>query len=116
MQSNEEKITKTILSADGRVLIEQPDGSYRKTAGETDWDKVDAMREEDIERLAIEDMQELGIDPDWMKHAKPVYPPHKERITMRLDADLVEWFKQQGRGYQTRINAILRSYYESHRH
>jgi uncharacterized protein (DUF4415 family) len=39
----------------------------------------------------------------------------KRQLTLRLDADLLEWFKSQGRGYQTRIDAILRSYYDAHR-
>jgi uncharacterized protein (DUF4415 family) len=37
---------------------------------------------------------------------------YKERITVRLDADMLAWFRREGRGYQTRINAVLRSYYE----
>ena len=48
-------------------------------------------------------------DDDFWKDAKIVLPTRKEVVTMRLDADLLEWFRQQ-RGYQTRINAILRSY------
>ena len=45
-----------------------------------------------------------------------VYPEGpKKQITVRLDADMVEWFKKQGRGYQTRMNAVLRSYYEAYK-
>lgn len=39
----------------------------------------------------------------------------KERVTVRLDADMLQWFKSQGRGYQTRMNAVLRAFYEAHR-
>ena len=39
----------------------------------------------------------------------------KKQLTMRLDADIVDWFKSQGKGYQTRMNAVLRSYYEARR-
>ena len=57
---------------------------------------------------------ELG--PDFWKQARVVYPDGpKQQLTMRLDADMVEWFKEQGKGYQTRMNAVLRSYYESQR-
>ncbi|MEO8326916.1 MAG: BrnA antitoxin family protein, partial [Nitrospirota bacterium] len=37
------------------------------------------------------------------------------QITVRLDADILEWFKTQGRGYQTRMNAVLRSYVDAHK-
>lgn len=40
---------------------------------------------------------------------------HKKQLTMRLDQDVVDWFKSQGSGYQTRMNAVLRAFYERHR-
>ena len=42
-----------------------------------------------------------------------VIPPGKKQLTIRLDADVLGWLKGQGKGYQSRINAILRSYYEA---
>jgi uncharacterized protein (DUF4415 family) len=106
-------ITKAITTTDGRVLIEQPDGTYRLAASQTDWARLDAMTEEEVERLAAEDMAELGMDPDWMEQATVRFPRPKERVTVRLDPDVLDWLKAQGRGYQTRINAILRAYYEA---
>ena len=44
---------------------------------------------------------------------KPV--SRKSQLTLRLDSDVLAWFKGQGRGYQTRINALLRAYMEAHR-
>ena len=108
-------ITKAITTTDGRVLIEQPDGTYRPAESQTDWTQLDAMTDEEVERLASEDMAELGIDPDWMEHATVMFPRPKERVTVRLDRDVLDWLKAQGRGYQTRINAILRAYYEAHK-
>jgi uncharacterized protein (DUF4415 family) len=52
-------------------------------------------------------------DAEFWKHAKVVLPRRKEVVTMRLDADLLEWFRQR-EGYQTRINAILRAYMKAH--
>ena len=43
-----------------------------------------------------------------------VVPPGKKQLTVRLDADVLEWLRGQGKGYQSRINAILRAYYEAH--
>ena len=106
-------ITKAITITDGRVLIEQPDGTYRPAASQTDWARLDAMTEDEVERLAAEDMAELGIDPNWMEQATVTFPRAKERVTVRLDPDVLDWLKAQGRGYQTRIKAILRAYYEA---
>jgi len=55
-----------------------------------------------------------SLGPDFWKSAKVVHPDgNKERLTVRFDRDVVAWFKAQGRGYQTRMNAVLRSYYEA---
>jgi uncharacterized protein (DUF4415 family) len=110
-----ENITRAIMTADGKVLIEQPDGSYRPAKSQTDWARLDAMTDEEVERQAVSEMAELGIDPDWVEHAEVITPRTKDRVTVRLDHDIVEWLKAQGRGYQTRINAILRAYVESQR-
>jgi uncharacterized protein (DUF4415 family) len=109
----EEKIIRAITTTDGRTLIEQPDGMYREVKGETDWAALDAMTEAEIEQQAVEDMAELGIDPDWMDHATVIIPHAKERITVRLDHDILDWLQAQGRGYQTRIHAILRAYVDT---
>ncbi len=56
------------------------------------------------------------LPDDFWKNAKVVYPDGpKEATTIRFDADLLAWFKDQGKGYQTRMNAVLRSYYEAHK-
>lgn len=59
-----------------------------------------------------------GSDPDdameevdWATAELPL-PRHKAHMTLRVDADVLDWFRKQGRGYQTRINAILRKYFE----
>src|SRR5262245_2646873 len=106
-------ITRVIATTDGRVLIEQPDGTYRLAESQTDWARLEAMNEAEVERLAAEDMAELSIAPDWMEHTRVIFPKSKERVTVRLDHDIVDWLKAQGKGYQTRINAILRDYVEA---
>jgi len=55
------------------------------------------------------------LPADCWKHTKVVYPKNpNEQVPVRLNADILEWVKTQGRGYQTRMNAVLRSYYEAH--
>ena len=72
--------------------------------------KIDSVKDKDIN---YSDIPEL--DEEFWKNAVIEYPEKKKPITLRLDAKVLEWFKSTGRGYQTRINAILRSYYETHK-
>lgn len=57
------------------------------------------------------------LDEDFWQNARVVLPDQrgKTQITARFDAEVVAWFKNKGRGYQSRMNAVLRSYYEAHR-
>ncbi len=108
---SKEKITKARLSEDGAVLVEQPDGSWRKAEGKTDWDRLAAMPEDKIDYSEIPELNEAF----WAK-VELRLPETKDRITLRLDHDVLQWLKNQGKGYQTRINAILRQYMEVHKH
>jgi uncharacterized protein (DUF4415 family) len=78
--------------------------------GQTDYARLAAMTDEEIERNGEEDLREHGEPLDWYVGAVAVRPEPKKLISLRLDPDVVEWFRQQGPGYQTRINAVLRSY------
>ena len=91
-----------------RVTAEQA----KRLKDETDYAALDATTDEDIERAVAADPDAAPLDIDWSK-ARLVPAPGKRMVTMRLDADLLKWFKGQGRGYQTRINAVLRAYKEA---
>ncbi len=80
----------------------------------TDWDQFDALKDEQVRGGIEADPDVHPTDEDFWKKAKVVMPRPKETITIRLDADVLEWFRKRGRGYQTRINAILRSYMRAH--
>jgi len=67
------------------------------------------MIDEEIHAAIIDDPDARPTDEAFWKDARIVAPQRKETVTMRLDADLLEWFRRE-RGYQTRINAILRAY------
>ena len=54
-----------------------------------------------------------ALDKSFLKKATAAWPPVKKQLTIRLDADVLKWLKGQGRGYQTRINRILRAAMES---
>jgi uncharacterized protein (DUF4415 family) len=72
------------------------------------------MKDEDID---FSDIPE--ISPEQFARAivrrnfEPI--PRKKQLTLRMDSDVIDWFKKQGRGYQTKINALLRAYMEEHR-
>lgn len=55
-------------------------------------------------------------DTSFWKDAKLILPEPKIPISLRVDKDIIDWFKEEGKGYQSRINAVLRLYVESHHH
>lgn len=80
----------------------------------TDWKRVDALKDDEID---LSDVPE--ISPEMFARAvvrrglKPV--SRKALLTLRVDSDVLDWFRQQGQGYQTKINALLRAYMEAHK-
>ena len=65
-------------------------------------------------RNAVEsDPDSFVPDAAWLTRARLVMPQKKETITLRLDPDILSWFRREGRGYQTRINAVLRAFVQA---
>ena len=95
-----------------RYSAEEIDEMIRRGESRTDWAKVDAMTEEELEASIAADPDDVHQEPDWTTLIKGL-PPMKKHINIRLDADVLDWFKATGRGYQTRINNVLRAYVES---
>ena len=84
--------------------------------GATDWAKFDALTDADIEKAIAEDPDAAPIlDEEWFRTAEVVLPEPKTPISIRLDREVIEWFKSQGTGYQSRINAVLSAYVKAHR-
>jgi uncharacterized protein (DUF4415 family) len=73
------------------------------------------MSDEEVERRAAADPDAGIIPPGFWDNAKVWVPPRKEQITLRLDPDVIGWFKRTGKGYQSRMGAVLRSYVEAKR-
>jgi uncharacterized protein (DUF4415 family) len=77
--------------------------------GGTDWEKLRQLSDRE-NRLAIKrDPDARVTDAEFWKGARVVMPRPKQTVTIRLDADLLEWLRTQ-KGYQTRINGVLRSW------
>ncbi len=92
-----------------RYTADEIDQMRRRGEDQTNWARVDALTEEELE--ASIDPAEEG-EFDWSTVQVGI-PGPKQQLTVRFDADVVEWFKAQGAGYQTRMNAVLRSFVEA---
>jgi uncharacterized protein (DUF4415 family) len=85
----------------------------KQAAGRTDWARVKSFTDSDIERMAVNDKDNPATtEKDWVD-AVVGPPPLKTPVNAQIDRDVLEWFKLQGRGYQTHMNAVLRSYMQS---
>ena len=84
----------------------------KKMKSKTDWARVDATTQEEVER-------QIASDPDdWLTDANAVLirglppMPNKQRVNIRLDREVLDYFRASGRGYQTRINQVLKVFVE----
>lgn len=75
--------------------------------------KANPTSDAEIARAVADDPDTFIPDREWFKHAKIVMPKPKEAVTLRLDPDVLTYFRKAGRGYQTRINAVLKAFVES---
>lgn len=76
-------------------------------ASKTDWERLARQADQDIDTSEV---PELG---DAFFEQAELHVPAKQSVTIRLDADVLAWFKEQGAGYQTRINQLLRQYMQA---
>jgi uncharacterized protein (DUF4415 family) len=90
----------------------ETDLAARRARGEsrTDLARVRAKTAADVEGDIASDADFKDEREDWYATAMAVMPTPKKLLSLRLDNDVVDWFKQQGPGYQTRINAVLRAF------
>ncbi|HVY58666.1 MAG TPA: BrnA antitoxin family protein [Xanthobacteraceae bacterium] len=83
--------------------------------GRTDWKKLEKLTDAEIEAAMADDPDWAGLqDLDWSK-AEVVIPPKKKAISIRVDEDVLDFFRKEGTGYQRRMNAVLRSYMQQKR-
>jgi uncharacterized protein (DUF4415 family) len=86
-----------------------------KISSGSDWKRIHALTDAEIERMAAADADNpASSTSDWAE-AMIGLPPLKTPVNAKFDVDVVDWFKSQGRGYQTRMNAVLRRYMEAQR-
>ncbi|MCS6994240.1 MAG: BrnA antitoxin family protein [Anaerolineales bacterium] len=80
---------------------------------QTDWERLEAMDDENIDLSDIPELTPEMFAKAVVKRGLKV-KKNKAQLTIRVDQDVLTWFKSQGRGYQTRINSLLRAYMEAH--
>lgn len=81
---------------------------------QTDWARIDAMTDDEIDYSDIPPLtDEMFVNAFVRKGLKPI--PQKKQLTLRIDQDVIEFFRMQGQGYQTKINQLLRAYMEAHK-
>ncbi len=88
------------------------------------------MASSDMRRYSAKDLEELhrrgetetradapaqAVDADFWASAKLIMPPAKSSVHLRVDTDVLEWFRAEGRGHLTRMNAVLRMFMEAHK-
>ena len=79
---------------------------------QTDFARLDKMKDKDIDYSDA-----LAITPEMFAKSivrRGLKPRTKTQLTLRVDSDVLEWYKKQGRGYQTKINLLLRAYMQEH--
>lgn len=74
-----------------------------------------AMSDEEVERRAAADPDAGTIPPGFWDNATVLVPENKQQITLRLDPEVIRFFKRTGKGYQSRMGAVLKSYVEAKR-
>jgi uncharacterized protein (DUF4415 family) len=94
-------------------MNDAPTGNTSTSEPATDWELLRRLRDSEPRTAIDADKDAAATDEAFWKDARIVWPRPKETVTIRLDADLLDWLRRE-RGYQTRINAIPRAYMKAH--
>ena len=98
-----------------RYTAEELDEMLRRGESRTDWAKVDAMTEEELEASIAADPDDVHEELDW-DNAIMGLPRLESQTPVPIDDDLVHWFKMESGGaHQARLNDVLRAYVEKRR-
>ena len=80
---------------------------------QTDWKRVDAQTDENIDLSETPEISAEMFARAMVRRGLKI-APRKTQLTLRVDSDVLDWYKQHGAGYQTKINALLRAYMDAH--
>ena len=125
-EDTELAVVYTMLGRDRRIIpARRAQGSEREAyrrayprssrRGKTDWERVRSLTDKQIEDDLRSNPDVAPIlDDQWFRTAKLIMPERKVPISMRIDREVLEWFKAQGARYQSRMNAVLKAYVNAH--
>lgn len=98
---------------DGKAYQRKADGTLVPLKGKTDWKRLDRQISAQVEDIAARDREGAPMsDAEWAR--AEIVRPEKVAVGIKLDSDVLDWFKDQGKGYQSRINGVLRRYFDVH--
>lgn len=81
----------------------------------TDWNRIDTLSDTAIDAAAVSDPDAAPpLDAAWFAGSALELPEPKQAVSLRVDADVLQWYKAQGSGYLSRMNAVLRQYAKAH--
>jgi uncharacterized protein (DUF4415 family) len=106
------------MAKKGRIVkytAEELAEQTRRGETRSDWARAAAITSTEIEAQVAADPDEAGMVVDWDSVTVEL-PKSKTDLHMRVDRDVLDYFRSRGKGYQTRINAVLRSYVDRMRH
>jgi len=95
-----------------RYTAKQIKSKMERGEDRTDWRKAKAMTGKKLEASIRADVDDVRGEPDWTQAIMGV-PAPKDHINIRIDHDVLEWFRANGRGYQTLMNNVLRAFVRS---
>lgn len=116
--STRPEVTKSDSSQRDERLEKSAQPIVRRTlaearTGKTDWDRLRSMSDEEVLEGIRSDPDADETDAEFWRDAVFVEAPTKEAISIRVDKDVLDWFRSFGRGYQTKMNAVLRAFMEA---
>ena len=93
-----------------RYTKEELDEKIKRGQDETDWERLDAMSDDDIDYSDIS-----PLDDSFWKNAKLIIPSNRRKssISFKVDNEVLRWFKSRGKGYQSYMNAVLSAYIDA---
>ncbi len=95
-----------------RYTAKQIQAKIARAEDRTNWDKVDAVTGAKLEASIRADVDDIRGEPDWTQAVIGI-PAPKDHINIRIDHDVLQWFRSNGKGYQTLINNVLRAFVQT---
>jgi uncharacterized protein (DUF4415 family) len=95
-----------------RYTVKQIKTKIARGEDRTNWDKVDAVTGARLEASIHADVDDVHSEPDWTQAIMGI-PARKDHINIRVDHDVLQWFRSNGKGYQTLMNNVLRAFVQT---